>query len=125
MLDIIDHAHQGLAYTALLLAVVWVVVVLTADPAGGVTRFARIVYAAGMAVVGLLALAGLYLVFFGGWLGVAFPWIGVIVVTLYGFIGATSRRALQAGRKTEATMGSLVMLTLLVFGYGMMLLKPI
>lgn len=125
MLDVFDEAHKGLAYLSLLLSVGWIGVTLAADAAKGVTRAARLVYAGCMASTGLLALAGLALVFYGPWLGTAFPWIGLIVVGLYGFVGATSRRALQAGRKQEAVAGSIVMLILLLFGYGMMVLKPI
>ena len=125
MLNAIDGAHRGFAYLSLLLSLAWIAVVLTAKPEGGVTRPARIVYAAGMASTGFLALAGLALVFVGSWLGTAFPWIGMIVVGLYGFVGAISRRSLQEGRKTEAAVGSVVMLILLIFGYGIMVLKPI
>jgi hypothetical protein len=125
MLDFFDGAHKGLAYLSLLLSVAWIVVALTANPATGVTRVGRIVYAAGMAVTGLLAIAGLALLVVGPWLGTSFPWIGLIVVVLYGFVGATSRRALRDGRKTEATVGSIVMLILLVFAYGMMVWKPL
>jgi hypothetical protein len=124
LLDVIDHSHRGFAYLALLLSVAWIVVVLTSNPATGLTRAGRIVYAAGMAVTGLVAIAGLSLLVVGPWAGTSFPWIGVIVVVLYGFVGATSRRALQAGRKTEATLGSIVMLILLVFAYSMMVWKP-
>lgn len=125
MPDIMVEAHKGLAYLSLLLSVAWIVVVLMANPATGVSRPARIVYAAGMASTGLLALAGLWLVFAGGWLGTAFPWIGFIAVALYGSVGAISRRALAAGRKTEALTGSVVMLFMLLFGYAFMLWKPI
>jgi len=125
MLDFFDGAHKGLAYLSLLLSLAWIAVVLTANPATGVTRPARIVYAAGMASTGLLAIAGLALLVVGPWLGTAFPWIGLIVVALYAFVGAISRRSLQAGNKTEAATGSVVMLILLVFGYGMMVWKPI
>jgi len=125
MLDFFDGAHKGLAYLSLLLSVAWIVVALTANPATGVTRPARIVYAAGMAATGLLAVAGVALLIAGPWLSTSFPWIGVIVIVLYGFVGATSRRALQGGRKTEAVVGSIVMLILLLFGYAMMVWKPL
>ena len=124
MLDFADHAHRGLAYLALLLSVAWIVVVATSNPAAGVPRFGRLVYAASMAVTGLAAIAGLSLMVVGPWAATSFPWIGVIVVVLFGFVGATSRRALRDGRKTEATMGSIVMLILLVFAFGMMVWKP-
>jgi len=124
LLDIADHAHRGLAYLALLLSVGWIVVVATSNPAAGVTVFGRIVYGAGMAVTGLVAIAGLSLLVIGPWAGTAFPWIGVIAVLLYGFVGAISRRALRDGRKTEATIGSIVMLILLVFAFAMMVWKP-
>lgn len=125
MLDVVGEAHKGLAYLSLLLSLAWIAVVLTANPASKPTPAARIVYAACMASTGLLALAGLWLVYVGGWLGTAFPWIGFIVVAFYSFVGAISRRALAGGRKTEALTGSAVMLALLLFAYAIMVMKPI
>lgn len=124
MLHAFTESHKGFGYLSILLAVAWIVMIALADPAKGVTRPARIVYAGGMAATGVLTIIGLYLVFAGGWLGTAFPWVGFIAVALYAFLGAISRRALDGGRKTEALAGAACMVVVLLFGYWIMRAKP-
>jgi hypothetical protein len=115
-------AHAGLAVLALALTLVWAVMVVAAKAGPG--RASRLAYVGAVASTGLVGLTGVILAFAGGFVTMAFPWIGLVAVAGHGIAGARSQRFLAADRRGAAIAAAAVQVALLLVAYGVMTAKP-
>ena len=121
MYALLVKGHVGLAVLALVLTLGWgaIVVATTAGPG----RSSRLIYVGAMASTGLAGVTGVILAFAGGFVTMAFPWIGLVVVAGHGFAGARSRRYLAADRRPAAIAAAALQAALLLVAYGVMTAK--
>jgi len=113
--------HVGLAVLALALTLAWAAIVVAAKAGPG--RSSRLIYIGAMASTGLVGVTGVIAAVAGGFVTMAFPWIGLVAVVGHGFAGARSRRSLAADRKGAAIGAAALQVVLLLVAYGVMTAK--
>jgi len=122
MYALLLKARVGLAVLALALTLGWAAIVVATTAGPG--RSSRLVYIGAMASTGLVGVTGVIAAFAGGFVTMAFPWIGLVAVAGHGFAGARSRRNLATDRKGAAIAAAALQVVLLLVAYGVMTAKP-